>query len=855
MKNRLIYSTARWAGCLIILSLFGASRPAEAAGPGLHGRVLALDESGHYAGVVEGAQIEFKDEGGTVVAETTSAANGHYRVDLAPGVYTYKVEAEGYQIEDEGRGLELRHTSGYEVHDFPLGPDEAVEDDQPYEPEAVAVGELTGRVVEISENGERIGIPNARISLRLSDLPDLRTVRSRTSPADPDQEGAYQSRLPAGEWRAAVSADGFESLVDPDPIEIIEGSTRERDFVLQRKTQVLPTDSGIRGTVSVPQGVNRPDEIAVRIDSLTPGVVTSDEDPIIVDGDGQFERNLPSGKYRVIAKAEGFQPAIRPLVLVFPARFTHVDLQLLPLPTDGAVPETTKPETLIVKVSVWERAGRAMQPIEGARVMLRRDGQELKDAMVVATEANGIAEFDIPITDSGSYIALAQADGYSPGGAKLTVGPDEPNSASIELQKSAEETPEELVTATGYVAYRDEASPTGLFGIPGTRLDWRSSKSQEIVATFQSEAQGRFEVELPAETYTVQLTPPVGFRGDTAEVTVRLGMQPVTLVLERTERVEPLRPVQVTGYVVTSSLRAEGRYVGIAGADIHWTSRSGADVTVRTDLRGRFVATLFPDRYMAGVSASGYGGIEEAVTVEEGMEPVRFILERKPEREDGVRPLATLVVRVSERLEADRPRRVPMVVIPSTARPVSNAEVEIAAGSTDVDSGRTDARGLYSAQLEPGRYTLKVTHRGHEPAAQQVLLTPAGDSIDILLTPTAATLPPQHEHWVTVRVVEKVVKPVQDGNQRDPSQRRQRRNPPTQITQPVANATVKAYAGRNEVASEQTDQTGVARIKLPGGSYRLEVSRQGFEPAQQSVTIANDDVTRQIVLERRQYVE
>lgn len=893
------FNARSFVSVFLCLAALGGS--AHAAGPGLHGRVFALDEAGHYAGVVEGASIEFKDQGGNVAAEATSAANGYYRVDLAPGRYTYKVEAEGYQTEDEGRGLVLDHSEGYEVHDFPLSPEETeretTEEDVPYEPAVVPLGELTGQVVEITENGERVGIPDARVSLRLEDARVLRSVLTR---AGHRQTGGYDIRLTAGAWRAAVTAEGFEPFVDPEPIDVPEDGTATRDFVLTRAVPETPAQQGIRGLVRVPPGVAMPEIVVVRIDDV---MTTGDADePLSPDEAGRFSRDLAAGKYRVIAKAEGFRPAMRPLVMVYPGRYTEVELRLIP---ESGEPSDTVAQPLLVAVTVGERTPQGVRGIPNARVMLRSAEQELRDAPTQTTNEEGEVEFEVE--RGGAYIVLAQAEGYTPGGAKLQVGPGEPNRSEILLQKPGSDV--ELVTVTGYVAYRDERSPTGQYAIPGARLFWRSRETQELVASAQSGGEhGSYEVSLPEGEYRVEVAGPERFQPTTEAVTVRRGMRPRTFVLERRgEGTPPLRAVEFAGDVVTPSPVLRGRFVGVPGAVIHWTSRAGADVTVRSGRDGSFEARLYPDTYRAQVSAPGFAGISESVVVETGMDRVRFVLSRGGEE----RRLASLNLRVVERVAGRQrlPFRRPNEGLFAT-RPVPNAEVRIVSGRDVVASGQTDGQGLFSADVEPGRYAILVAKEGYDTAQQQVLLTERGETTEIVLTRQSAP-PAQQKHWLTLRVVEQVVKPPsgpqQQGDQQQPEIRRPRRRIQTpfrqstpgeggnaqlsvpsgedllaqssprsplqqlqdrfrqqldqgrnssqssrQVIQPVLGASVRIFRGRTAVQSGQTDRDGMYRVQLDPGTYVVTVSRTGFDTAQQSVIISDRDVTRQIVLRRQQ---
>src|SRR5262245_6528235 len=132
-----------WRVALFALVL---TNPIQAAGPGVSGQVLGLNEKGLPVGNVAGARIEFKNRAGKVAASVLSDKKGSYKVDLPPGNYTYKIQAAGFKDEDAGRGISLTLSEGYAVHNFSLirgktdpkqkGPKLAVE----------AVGTLKGRV-------------------------------------------------------------------------------------------------------------------------------------------------------------------------------------------------------------------------------------------------------------------------------------------------------------------------------------------------------------------------------------------------------------------------------------------------------------------------------------------------------------------------------------------------------------------------------------------------------------------------------------------------------------------------------------------------------------------------------------
>ena len=118
------------------------------------------------------------------------------------------------------------------------------------------VGRLVGRVVERTPRG-MVGVPGAVVHLRQEGQPGLTKIVTRQSVAGgtsklvQDQLGGFQIQLPAGEWHAAVTADGFETLSDPRPIMIEPDQTSEREFVLVREQPQLAGEQGIRGQITL----------------------------------------------------------------------------------------------------------------------------------------------------------------------------------------------------------------------------------------------------------------------------------------------------------------------------------------------------------------------------------------------------------------------------------------------------------------------------------------------------------------------------------------------------------------------------------------------------------------------------
>lgn len=421
---------------------------AHAAGPGVHGRVMGRDQDGGFAGLVGGANIEFKNQAGSVVARTTASPHGYYKVDLPPGQYVFSVKAAGYKDEDAGRGVRLKLSEGYSVLHFSLtkGENDPNRDEsQANEQEPVGVGRLHGRVFEKTPNGP-IGIAKALVTLRKQGSSELVRVVTKGPRKDEKDTGAYEVILEEGVWWASVSARGYRPLL-PDTnnkveaIVIVADGDAKRDFVLTRHQPETPTDQGIKGMVRMlnqdGKAIRSP-KIELQILSLPSGKEISET--TAPDNAGGFRQELSKGRYRVIAKAPGYKTAKSPVTFVFRGRYSRVNLTLKPI-TEPVQPDVqiaevdeqevtpdepevmddqqddAAPHPIQVLVRVFDAAKK--RPLPNAKVLLRRPGQSLADAARGVTNAQG--ELGLKVNGAGDCAVLAQANGYRPGGVKLRL--------------------------------------------------------------------------------------------------------------------------------------------------------------------------------------------------------------------------------------------------------------------------------------------------------------------------------------------------------------------------------------------------------------------------------------------------
>ena len=406
----------RW---LALAFLVGTGAMADAAGPGLTGRVLGVDEDGKLLGTVPGATIELKGGG-----STTSDGAGRYKIDVGPGSYPYKVTAAGYKDEDSGRGVQQQLSEGYAVFNFTLTKGKTDPESKPQAKPEAERGRLKGRVYEKTPKGD-VGIGGAVIALRREGGRGITRVVARGADAKGQGAGQYEVGLEEGQWRASVTARGFAQFVDPKVIVVPAGGEATRDFLLQ--WEEASTDQGILGTVRVGRGEGTPvpmSGVVLRILRLPGGEAAVKPGP--PDGKGQFKHSLSVGVYRVIAEAKGYETASSRPTHVFQGRYSRVNLTL--------VRESRKPPgELGLDVLVLDAATR--KPVRGAEVLVRQGDQPLSEAARGQTGGNGVVALGIP--GDGAYSAMARAAGYPPGGIKFTVASGQPSKVEILLRGKA----------------------------------------------------------------------------------------------------------------------------------------------------------------------------------------------------------------------------------------------------------------------------------------------------------------------------------------------------------------------------------------------------------------------------------
>lgn len=854
-----------------------AGSAAAAAPCGVHGRVIALDESGKPTGMVAEAKIEFKNSSGQGVAQTASNADGYYRVSLLPGTYFYKVTASGYKDEDEGRGMTLVLSEGYAVYNFSLVQGKNDPQKKPPESTPVDIGRLLGRVLEKTPNGKPVGIPGARIALRKSGggLGLVRVVARRQ--ADPaDEAGGYEAVLEAGSWQASASAPGFQMVLDPKPIAVVDGKETKRDFLLTRLAPETPSNQGIKGTIRVRDpipgrgtpstGKRPPDQVEVSIVPLSPDTLRQSVHP---QASGTYLRDLSVGTYRVVAKAEGYRPARSGPAYVFKGKYTVVNLTLVP-----AVKPEPPPQPLAFEGIVLERLAQdRTRPLPGAQVLIRGVGEALTAAPRGTTDKEG--KVRLQVAAPGPHVALAQKPGYQPEGARVAISPRGENRAEIILEKQSpgvgstppvpttppptpEETPPGPVDVRGSVMCADPTNSTAYRAVADAEIRWVHFKTKQIVGKVRSDSTGRFSIQLPAGGYLAFVDPPPGFDMTRVGIEVRPGIEQQRFVVTRTASAatpSPPSDVIVRGQVVYADRSDTRGLRPVPGAEIVW-QRAGAGTAAQaeSDGRGEFSIHLRPGDYLAIIKPPrGFMGTQENVRVYEGLGAQRFVLKRISVSRPEEPPAPTDVVVRGEVVSIERNMAIGF-------RAVTGAEITWHGAGTNVtEKTRSDGAGRFSIGLRPGDY-------------QVVIKPPSGYLGTQTTVPVRAGMAPQR--FSLKRISGDSTVPADDQGGTGPGsggpikpppparmtldlrivewagQRGTRSQPIAPSFKPLAGARIAIRQHGRTVATGQSDGGGSYRTQLAPGAYTIEVTRSGYPAAQSTVTLSNQNVTRQITLKR-----
>lgn len=850
---------------------------AHGDGPGVHGRVLAIDDQKQIEGPVAGAAIEFRSQAGKAVASTKSNSDGYYKVDLPPGNYLYVIKATGFKDEDVGRGLTLKLSEGYAVYNFTLVKGKT---DPKAKPPLVPVeiGTLQGQVFERLPNGDFVGIPGARVVLRRDGKAAWFDVVCRLH--DQKSQGQYEITLEAGAYHASAMAEGFETFVDPKVIEITTGKTTTRHFTLARKKLEPPTEQGIRGHITIRGLEGTPPPVRLVIRALPPmGQIIATFGP---DGQGNYQRELALGRYTVTALAEGYQTASSGPADVFAGKFTVVNLTLVRTKTEPG----KKDLYLVGKVFERLPGGKGRLPLADATVLARLQGKPLSSALRSTTDSEGKIRFQL--ADAGKYEVLARKAGFVPAGARVEVTPTGANTFEIELTR-------EVVTATDallkvHVVETRDMEASAVLGAKVVIQQGNQTVMEGVTNRLGDFgvrlAAGNYEVDVIKEGFVTKHTL-VKMAAKDAEIQVVLVRSVVpdpvaTLELSIVERVAAeLRAVPRAAIVITQLGRvvasgesdgvghkdfrlAAGQYeievrkagfltlqakVALAGKDLNRQliltrekrptdvalelnivervgntikPISGADVAItrqgqiiargEADNLGRYTIKLPPGEIAVAVTEKGFEAAALQLTLGDMDVTRQVILKRK------VLPPAESQLTLHVQYKDVRSERI--LGIPG-------AQISIFRNDVVVSQGQSGPDAQFNAKLLPGNYRVDVSKQGFESVRMVINVTDAMTHRDIFLS--RKELPPA-DVQLTVHVQVK-------------DQRLER-------LIGIPGAQVSVFRDSTVVAQGQTGTNAQFSAQLPAGSYRVEVSKQGFGSVRMVIAVTEPTNHRDIVLLR-----
>jgi hypothetical protein len=774
----------RWCVLIVLSALvtLAVVKPVQATPPGVTGHVIGLDAKGVPMGSVSGAKIEFKDRAGKVAASVISDKRGNYQATLQPGTYTYKVQAAGFKDENAARAITLNLSDGNAVYNFSLSRGKT--DPKSLAPKlaAEAVGTLKGKVQGKTAEGKLIDIPEATISLRRPRDKKPTTVITRSNdPKFPKEQGHYQVILDAGAYQISVAAAGFETLVIADPQAITEGKTETRDFVLTLSKYPEPTGQGIKGSIKFADAKSLPAKVKVSIRSLSEGSTPST--PFDSDVKGAYQRDLRSGRYQVVAEAEGFRTAISEPKDVFAGKYTIVDLRLVPAVNKG----------LLFVATVYERPeGGGKTPLPGATVLLRKVGDSLTGAPKGMTGADG--KVSLKAGSTGKHQVLATMKGYKSVGIPFDIASGD-NHAEFELVRDG--------TAITYRLRIVEGNDKLKLARPVTEAKIALSQQGRAIQSGSSDSKGGHIFYLAPGTYQIDVTH-VGYTPERREVTLAAGDLPrdVVVVLTKASDAKTAKlHLRVVERVKSGDKTSDRPIVG-AEIVVNEIGKRNSFPLPKSGIGGGSSAALPAGSYEVSVTKTGFKPSTMMVDIaakDVSREIIVVASEIPPNK------LATLHLHVVERTK-------------SGEKAVSSANIAITQKNKRIEGKHlTDKEGRLDVPLPAGSYSVAVTKAGYSSKTVE-LATQDGIQPIVLV---ASEMPPTKLATLNLRVVER----------------------PKSGEKTIAGAEIAiSYEGRRIMPDSKSGPDGKWAAPLHAGNYTVVVTKAGFSSNTVRVEIAAQDV-------------
>ncbi len=714
---------ATLAGIVLLAAI--ASFAGAGMRSGSHGRVFGLDQNGRPVGPVSGARIELRDQTGQLVAETTSADAGYYRLDVGPRRYTYRVTAAGFRDEDAGRGIVLERSDGYAVFNFSLTRGENDPNRKPPEISTSDVGDLLGRVLYKNDKGKLVGLPGAHVSLV---GPNGKRALTQLVTRAQDRKtgrgaGGYNDTLAVGEWRASVAANGFETLVEQPPLEIVAAQPTIHDFVLKRERLPKIRDQGItvRVTVDDPKtdanALPKPQVYVMAMPTAAdPGK------PLIGDDSGLYQRDLPEGLYRVVAIAEGYVPVRSSPTDVLRGKYSLVDLRI-GRKLNRKPPEDVDAQGIRGVVKILDplaSPAKLTAALATVKVYIAPDPSSSPLANPKSLDRQGRFEKALP---PGRYKVVALAKGFRPASVVSRTLPGQYADVELTLRRKVDsKLPSDPLVFDATVVEQIADSETRRPLADAAVFLRGPNESLSDAARAMTDSRGKVQFKVSEAGEYIVLARKSNYAPGGARVTIRGGGRnrlEITLVRRESEKMPVVRDpaekpsdkptgkpadrptngiVTVRGFVVTD---VAGRRMAVPDARLSWTTAGGQTLpSVTVAQRGQFAITLKPGNYAVTVQPpAGFNGEGRHVRVAAGMQPLYFVLTRQASK-----PITPALARLEVRVLESATRGVP--------RPVSGATVSIFQRNRAIATERSNTLGIVSLSLKPGQYEIRTAHTG-----------------------------------------------------------------------------------------------------------------------------------------------
>ncbi|MCL4206397.1 MAG: carboxypeptidase regulatory-like domain-containing protein [Pirellulaceae bacterium] len=506
---------APWAVTEGMQPKFFVVQRVEAAAVQVTGRVVAANAGGGLQGVA-GAQVDWlraTDNGAyVVVKQSTTDAQGRFRVEIPGGDYAVETQAQGYRPSPT---YLVQVRPGMSELEIELRPDIAPQPDPNPNPNPWP-----------NPNPNPWPNPNPNPNPWPNPWPLPNQVSLQVQVLKIVQGNAVA--CPG----AQVQCGQFNQATDPQGLAFFaQGLQVNSNYNIQAtlagfqpgfaQTQTLPgmNFASITLQPQAPPAETLPLDIFVQRGDVEPPVALAGARVFaykirqgvrgrfesVTDGQGKahFDLSDGPGKYVAVASAATYAPG-ETEVNVRPGQPNQGTIVLRP-------PGSDDPSTML-EVTVLGPEGKALVPLERAWVFVVPDESPDANRLEAQTDANGVARLALP--KAGKYAVTASADGHEPGETRIQAQGGVLNECSLTLAKKFAE-----IRLTAQV-FRTEGK--GRWPLPGARVQaFKDDRSGAQRATALTGPDGTAELTLrdgEATYLAVALKP--GFQPDARNVDV-----------------------------------------------------------------------------------------------------------------------------------------------------------------------------------------------------------------------------------------------------------------------------------------------------------------------------------------------